>query len=70
MDKSSCFEKYVHMNIPIPDGHMLMVSSYFVKYVCMNIPLPDARWAFAHDNSDHDKVFCRCMKPFHEKNGM
>ena len=56
MDKSSCFGKNVHMNIPIPDGHMLTISSCFVKYVCMNIPLPDARWAYAHDNSDRDKI--------------
>ena len=28
----------------------------FVKCVHMNIPLPDARWAYAHDNSDHDKI--------------
>ena len=48
----------MHMNIPIPDGHMLMISSCFVKYVCMNIPLPDERWAYAHNNSDHDKIKC------------
>ena len=62
----------MHMNIPMPDGHMLMISSCVAKYVHMNIPLPDARWAYAHDNSDHDKIksFCRCMKLFHEKNGM
>ena len=44
------------MNIPMPDGHMLMISSCFGKYVHMNIPLPDASWAYAHDNSDHDKI--------------
>ena len=54
MDKSSCLEN--EMNIPIPDGHMLMISSCFVKYVHMNIPLPDARWAYPHDNSDCDKI--------------
>ena len=46
------------MNIPVPDGHMLMISSCFVKYVHMNIPLPDARWVYAHDNSDCDKIKC------------
>ena len=50
------FGKYVHMNIPMPDGHMLMISSCFGKYVHMNITLPDARWAYAHDNSDCDKI--------------
>ena len=50
------FGKYVHMNITIPDGHMLTISSCFVKYVRMNIPLPDARWAYPYDNSDHDKI--------------
>ena len=50
------FGKYVHTNIPIPDGHMLTISSCFVKYVRMNIPLPGARWAYPYHNSDHDKL--------------
>ena len=44
----------------------------FWKICAHEYPLPDARWAYAHDNSDHDNIksFCRCMKPFHEKNRM
>ena len=44
------------MNISMPDGHVLTISSCFGKYVHMNIPLPDARWAYAPNNSDHDKI--------------